>query len=113
LAVAVAEARLDLHIDYMGYIVVYSQSTSSEMHFPDVSERPVVYRSLDDAMNGMNTLMKDMNITRILYGEVFPYENTTFEQHLSTHGFAYYAKGSWMDGDLYTTYVGLRMVDIV
>ena len=83
------------------------------MCLPEASERPVVYRSLDDAMDGMKADMKDMNVTRILYGEVFPYDNTTFEQHLSNHGFAYYAKGSWVDGDLYTTYIGLRMVDIV
>jgi len=92
----------------MAYTIILSDSLSSNTFI--LPEEPIIYKDLGSALEAMMGLAATMNAAKILYGEAFPYESTTFEQHLEEKGFAFYGQG--LDGD-YWVPIGLKRVTIV
>jgi len=63
---------------------------SSDMVFLPAHLETLVYSNLSSAMMALKSFTVNMNLIPILYGESFPYENTTFENLLDEKGFAVY-----------------------
>jgi hypothetical protein len=74
-----------------GYIIGFSDS-SNEFTLPDVNDTPrVLYKTLVEAETGLKKMIAQYEIfTPALYGEVYPYENTTPQKELERNGRAVY-----------------------
>jgi hypothetical protein len=81
------------HEDYNGANIIPSN---------DIAPRRV-YSSIDAAENALQTLIGELkNFTPTLYGEAFPFENTTARDELATKGRAVYGwtKDVTEDGEI-------------
>ena len=82
----------------IGYTIILSDSVSSSVKIlPNIPM--TIYKDLDAAMFAIRGVSKTMNVTPILYGSAFPYENTTFEKYLEEHGYAFYGIGDYVIDD--------------
>jgi hypothetical protein len=82
-----------------GYVLGLSDS-SREFIIADSEETPrVMYKSLQDAENALKQWLKAFkSFNPALYGEVYPYENTTPVKELERTGRAVYGWGNY-EGD--------------
>jgi hypothetical protein len=74
-----------------GYIIGFSDS-SNEFTLPDVNDTPrVLYKTLNEAEQGLKKMIASYEVfTPALYGEVYPFENTTPQKELERTGRAIY-----------------------
>lgn len=97
----------------IGYTLILSDTVSSNMAFlPDADT--LVYTKLEAAIMALKGFAATLNTTPILYGETFPYEDTSFEAELEQKGFAIYGIGDYVIGDeMCRVPIGLKRVAIV
>ena len=83
-----------------GYILGLSDS-SHEYILADPDETPrVLYRTLKDAENALKEWVKEFHsFNPALYGEVYPFDNTTPIKELERTGRAIYGWGKYEDDD--------------
>jgi hypothetical protein len=92
-----------------------SVGNSEGLCFPDPEDTPrVLYKSYEAATTALKAMVKKHKAVPILYGEVFPYENTTFESTLAAKGCAFYGYiEKEIDGDVYRIALALVTVGLV
>jgi hypothetical protein len=83
-----------------GYILGLSDS-SSEFFLADPDETPrVLYKTLQEAETALKIWLKEFrSFNPALYGEVYPYENTTAAKELELKGRAVYGWGLYHEDD--------------
>ena len=97
-----------------GYMLIVSDSITSDILMCPRGAIPIVYSKLADAMNALKAMADTMNTLKILYGTAFPYEDTTFEEELEKNGHAFYGYGDYvMDDDECRVPFGLRKVNLL
>ena len=74
----------------IGYTIAFSDTMTSDMVFLPAFTESLVYSNLGSAMLALKGFTVNMNLVPILYGETFPYDNTTFQETLDEKGFAVY-----------------------
>jgi hypothetical protein len=75
-----------------GYIIGFTDS-SNEITLADPEDTPrVLYKTLNEAEIALKKMISKHGVlfTRALYGEVYPYENTTAQKELERTGRAVY-----------------------
>ena len=83
-----------------GYVLGLSDS-SHEFFLADPEETPrVLYRTLHEAETALKVWIKEFrSFNPALYGEVYPYENTSASRELERVGRAVYGWGLYADDD--------------
>lgn len=83
-----------------GYVLGLSDS-SSEFIIADPDETPrVLYRTLQEAETALKLWLKEfISFNPALYGQVYPYENTSAAKELERTGRAVYGWGLYPEDD--------------
>jgi hypothetical protein len=91
-----------------GYVLVFSDEDYDAV-FPTTDAVPrVLYPSAEAAVNAVQTWAKTFDRFRpVLYGQAYPYENTSFVGELAKTGRALYGWAEMEDEDGETTRFGL------
>ena len=95
-----------------GYVLVFSDEDYDAV-FPqdDPAVRRVLYPTVDAAVAAIKRWAEAFDLFRpVLYGQAFPYENTTFESELARTGRAMYGWAEMVDEDGEVTRYGLCAV---
>lgn len=89
----------------VGYLIVYADD-ATDMVIPDDESIPrVLYRSLAEARTAAVEWMETFTARRMaLYGEAYPYDNTTLEAEVDSKGRGVVGWVSYDDEDGRTTY---------
>jgi hypothetical protein len=86
-----------------GYIITYSDNASEVYTFGIPSKEdhpPTVFTNLAAAKKALAELAaKQERFIPVAYGKAYPYESTTFEQHLSNHESAPFGWCIFNDGE--------------
>jgi hypothetical protein len=97
----------------IGYTIAFSDTMSSDMVFLPAHKDVLVYSDLGSALLALKGFTVNMNFVPILYGETFPYENTTFEDTLNQKGFAVYGVCDYViDDEDCRVPIGLKRVSV-
>lgn len=98
----------------IGYTIAFSDTMASDMVFLPAFTEVLVYSDLASAMLALKGFIVNMNLTPILYGETFPYDNTTFEATLNQKGFAIYGVCDYViEEEACRVPIGLKRVSVV
>ena len=96
----------------IAYTIALSDSIGSTTAFFPASEA-VIYKNYEQARQALNGFVVGLNLVPILYGETFPYDNTTFQETLDEKGFAVYGVCDYViDGESCRVPIGLKRVSI-
>lgn len=97
-----------------GYMIAVSEGIGSNMIFFPSGLPSIIYTNYEQARAALKGFAANRNLTPILYGETFPYEDTSFEAELETNGFAVYGVGDYIiDEEPCRVPFGLKRVSIV
>jgi hypothetical protein len=97
-----------------GYMIAVSEGIGSSMIFFPAGLPPLVYTNYEQARAALKGFVANRNLTPILYGETFPYEDTSFEAELENNGFAVYGVGDYIiDEEPCRVPFGVKRVSIV
>jgi hypothetical protein len=98
-----------------GYMLVYSDDVyegPSIIPTPDLVPR-VLYRTIGEAEKALEVWKGKLDhFTPALYGEVYPYENTTALQQIEKKGYAIYGWTIDMSGDLEPVRYGMFILEV-
>lgn len=99
-----------------GYVIMFTETLSAPYVFY-MPSLPVPFKAYESLAEGKAALVKAMatfdRSTLIQYGEAFPYDNTTFDQHLTEKGFAIHGLGEKViDDEVFSVGVALVVIEL-